>query len=151
MDASAITWYVKNSDDSYVQKNVYYAGNYTQAGDPLSITIRIWNNRYGTKAVSDATNIKLYLYFANLEDAAILPYLSVRTTSMSGQITIIENTATIIFPDTVTLSGQANDGDEKEWYQNYVDITISLDVTETNARLRAHDMKNLYIEIDAED
>lgn len=151
MEANAITWYVQNINNEYVQKNVYYAGNYTQAETPLSVTVRIWNNRFGTKAVSDATNIRLHLYFSNLEDTALLPYLTVRTNSMEGQITIIENTATVIFPDMVTLSGQANNGDEKEWYQNYIDVTITLDVTDTSPRLKAHDKKELYIEIEAEE
>ena len=147
MDKPIITWYVKNAQSEYINRNIYYAGNYCQDDAKLIIPIRIWNNRYGTTAVSDLKKLKLNLFFSYLEDAVLLQYISVATQSVQGDITIAGKNATVVFPEDIILSGKVNNGDDKEYAENYVDIFITFDASKADSRLKEHDLKNLYITI----
>lgn len=147
MEDPKITWFVKNTSGNFVADDTYYAGSYVQGTKPLSATIRIWNNRCGTTNVQDLKNLSLILYFSNMEDSSLLPYLSVSTKDEAGTVVITNNRAAVTFVNPVTLSGKANNGDEKKYESNFIDITISFDVTTTEQRLKTHDIKNLYIEV----
>lgn len=148
MDAPKLSWEVMNENKHYVSSpdNTKYAGSYQQ-DTPLVLNLRLWNNRYGTDKVLDVNGLVLNLYFDTLEDASLLPYLTVTAAGAAATLSISNGIATATFVSDIVISGQANDGTEKNAIENYVDISIILDVKEPDARLKSHDLKNLFIDV----
>ena len=148
MDKPILSWYVKDGD-VYKPSTDFYAGSYIQT-ETLKIPVRVWNNRYGMTEVLPAAHLRVLVYFENLEDSVLLPYVSVTVAGdEKGSSTITDNTATITFVRDVTLSGNANNGSENEFRDNWVDLEIELTVSDSSPRLKAHDVKSLIIEIES--
>ena len=144
MDEPILTWYTQDINKDYVETETEYAGSYTQE-EPLSIVIRLWNNRYGTKDVANIVNLKLNLYFKDAEDAYLLPYLTVATKKSQASLNISETVATAVFVEMMPLSGKANDGTDRNNPENYIDFVITLSVPK-DVNLKTHDLKDLFVE-----
>ena len=145
MDNPKITYQVLNKiDDVFYEQNETYAGTYN-GRDPLSVTIRIWNNFGGTEEVEDLTNFNLALRFLTVEDSVLLQYVKFMTIDDTEIPSILESETLIGNFSSFILSGQANTGSE-EYSTNYIDFKVVLDVPE-NTYIKDYDLKSMVLDI----
>ena len=142
-----ITYSAKiHSFESYDDTSEIFAGTCTHAS-PISIDVRIWNNRYGVFDVEDLKDFALNFYFKNFEDASLLNFLKVTYNNIEElNLDITGTRATAKFFDNIILSGKANSGEDKD-RDNYIDLLIEFDVPDKNIKLKSSDMKSLFLEI----
>ena len=145
MDNPKITYQVLNKiDDVFYEQNETYAGTYN-GRDPLSVTIRIWNNFGGTEDVEDLTNFNLTLRFLTVEDSVLLQYVKFKTIDDIEIPSILESETLIGNFSSFTLSGQVNTGSEED-STNYIDFKVVLDVPE-NTYIKDYDLKSIVLDI----
>lgn len=145
MDNPKITYQVLNKiDDVFYEQNETYAGTYN-GKDPLSVTIRIWNNFGGAEDVEDLTNFNLTLRFLTVEDSVLLQYVKFMTIDDIEIPSILESETLIGNFSSFTLSGQANIGSE-ECSTNYIDFKVVLNVPE-NTYIKDYDLKSMVLDI----
>ena len=145
MDNPKITYQVLNKiDDVFYEQNETYAGTYN-GKDPLSVTIRIWNNFGGTEDVEDLTNFNLTLRFLTVEDSVLLQYVKFTTIDDIEIPSILESETLIGNFSSSVLSGQANTGSE-EYSTNYIDFKVVLNVPE-NTYIKDYDLKSMVLDI----
>lgn len=145
MDNPKITYQVLNKiDDVFYEQNETYAGTYN-GRDPLSVTIRIWNNFGGTENVEDLTNFNLTLRFLTVEDSVLLQYVKFKTIDDIEIPSILESETLIGNFSSFVLSGQANTGSE-EYSTNYIDFKVVLNVPE-NTYIKDYDLKSMVLDI----
>lgn len=145
MDNPKITYQVLNKiDDVFYEQNETYAGTYN-GRDPLSVTIRIWNNFGGTEDVEDLTNFNLTLRFLTVEDSVLLQYVKFMTIDDTEIPSILESETLIGNFSSFVLSGQANTGSE-EYSTNYIDFKVVLNVPE-NTYIKDYDLKSMVLDI----
>ena len=145
MDNPKITYQVLNKiDDVFYEQNETYAGTYN-GRDPLSVTIRIWNNFGGTEDVEDLTNFNLTLRFLTVEDSVLLQYVKFMTIDDTEISSILESETLIGNFSSFVLSGQANTGSE-EYSTNYIDFKVVLNVPE-NTYIKDYDLKSMVLDI----
>lgn len=141
MDQTNINWYIYNEEE-YVQDNDYYLGSFTSSST-ITLSIQVWNNRYGSMEIDTIENARLNLSFDSIEDAALFNYCTV-TVNNSIKEMYIENGSAII--DIGILSGQANDGLENNLNKdNYKNIEIKFTNMPNNLK---NGLKNLYLNIE---
>lgn len=138
-----ITWYVKNEDSEYESTDLKYAGSYT-GDEPLSLSLQVWNNRYGVKPEKDISPLKINLSFPTEEDAALLKYCILSTEDAEGEKTISGRTATFVFPRSTSLSGKVNNGIEKNNPENFVNLYLTFDPPK-NTVLKMNDLKEMIL------
>ena len=132
--------------ETYKDVNEIYGGTYT-INDPIQIDLRIWNNRYGTTTVDDLENFVLNIYFDKYEDGALLNFVTVERNGIEEvPITINGNIATAMFLNEVIIKGTPNNGTEDN-IDNYIDLTITFNVTAPTFSLKDNDLKSLLIDI----
>ena len=143
MLAPKITWYVQQSDNSYSAETDYYAGTYL-SGDTVDLTLQIWNNRWGTGDCSTMTNPVLNMTFDTVEDSALLPniILTVNNTSIVSLLTRGRVASGVL---ETGLSGLRNNGVPADNAGNY--ITARIQISLTDGRFKANDLKNLYFDL----
>lgn len=147
MHLPVITYSAKiSSDDSYNDRGEIYGGTYTKS-NPVSIDLRIWNNKYGLAEVDDLENFAINFYFGDYEDSSLLKYLSVVYNSMQElPLGIKDNVATATFFDLVRLSGAPNNGNDTDT-DNYIDLKITFNTGDDDIQLKSQDIKSLFVEI----
>ena len=145
MEQPKISWQIKKmSDSSYSTKTDYFAGIYTQSSS-LELDIILWNNRYGIDAVEDLESFSISAVFQDLEDSSLLEYLTMKIDGNYITPTISKNAAVFTVPDSVSISGSANDGSIKA-IDNYIYITLTLNVLSVY-KLKTNDYKTLSLDI----
>lgn len=145
MEQPKISWQIKKmSDSSYSTKTDYFAGIYTQSSS-LELDIILWNNRYGIDTVEDLESFSISAVFQDLEDSSLLEYLTMKIDGNYITPTISKNAAVFTVPDSVSISGSANDGSTKAT-DNYIYITLTLNVPSVY-KLKTNDYKTLSLDI----
>lgn len=145
MEPPKISWQIKKmSDTAYSSKTDYFAGIYTQSS-ALELDIILWNNRYGLDNVEDLESFSISAIFHDLEDSSLLDYLAMRIDGNYITPTVSKNVAVFTAPESLTISGRANDGSTTAT-DNYKYITLTLDVPSTY-KLKANDYKTLSLDI----
>lgn len=150
MHLPLITYSAKiSSDTDYMDGREIFGGTYTKIS-PISVDLRIWNNKYGEAEVDDLKNFCINLYFADYEDSVLLKYLKVVHNNIQElPIEVKNNIATVSFFNSEVLSGKANDGLETDT-DNYLDLKISFDASADDIQLKTQDLKSLMVEIVAQ-
>jgi hypothetical protein len=143
-----ITYSAKLSDlNNYKDTEDIYGGTYTN-GKPISIDIQIWNNKYGTVDVEDLENFVLNLYFDKYEDNSLLQFITLSRNNVEEvPIDIMNGVATATFYNNVVLKGTANNGDPETNVDNYIDLTLTFNVNNSDIVLKSQDLKNLFLEV----
>lgn len=147
MHLPLITYSAKiSSDDNFIDGEEIYGGTYTKI-NPVSVDVRIWNNKYGEADVDDLKDFSINLFFADLEDSVLLKYLKIVYNNIQElPVEIRDNVAIVTFFNSVKLSGKANDGKDTDT-ENYINLRITFDATQDNIQLKTRDVKSLLIEI----
>jgi hypothetical protein len=143
-----ITYSAKLSDlNNYKDTEDIYGGTYTN-GKPISIDIQIWNNKYGTVDVEDLENFVLNLYFDKYEDNSLLQFITLSRNNVEEvPIDVMNGVATATFYNNVVLKGTANNGDPETNVDNYIDLTLTFNVNNSDIVLKSQDLKNLFLEV----
>jgi hypothetical protein len=143
-----ITYSAKLSDLSvYRDTEDIYGGTYTN-NKPISIDIQIWNNKYGTTDVDDLENFVLNLYFDKYEDNSLLQFITLSRNDVEQiPIDIVNGVATATFYNDVVIKGTANNGDPEINTDNYIDLTLTFNVNDSDIVLKNQDLKNLFLEV----
>lgn len=139
-----IKWYIKNDNTFYPEED-YFAGTYSSR-TPLSITIQLWNNRYGTEDVDDLSDFALKASFEHLEDKSLLQYVKLSSGTVELDSTVLDDHIIFTMPSGTVLKGTANNGLTSENATNYMEMTFSFEVPE-ETNLKENDLKSLYFEI----
>ena len=96
MDNPKITYQVLNKiDDVFYEQNETYAGTYN-GRDPLSVTIRIWNNFGGTEDVEDLTNFNLTLRFLTVTPLSNMAVVTRKSSSPFLNLSIISSFSALL-------------------------------------------------------
>lgn len=142
-----ITWYSKlEGNDIYNETYDIFAGTYTGM-KPITISTKIWNNRWGTKDENDLKNFTIKVSFENDEDNSLLKYITViYNDAQELPLNIIDNYALVDFLSDVIISGKKNNGVESENRDNFIRLDFKFD-PDTAVALKPDDLKNLYLEI----
>ena len=150
MDKPKISWYAKLAkEDKFNSGDNLFVGSNTP-GKTLEVNVQLWNNRWGETAVEDLKDFRIVVYFADYEDAALLPCLS--ATYNNQQIVVevdqLARRAMLIFPKAITLSGEANNGSsiDNTCLRNFLPFTIMFKHP-GNGHLKENDLKSLRLEI----
>ncbi len=146
MHLPVITYSAKiSSDEKYNDREEIYGGTYTR-NNPVSIDLRIWNNKYGLAEVSALENFAINFYFGDFEDSSLLKYLTVvYNETQELPLEIKDNVACATFFDSVSLSGAPNNGNDSD-RDNYIDLKITFN-TNDDIQLKSQDIKTLFTEI----
>ena len=147
MTLPVITYSAKiSSSDVFQDQEEIYGGTYTKE-TPVSVDIRIWNNKFGLAEVQDLENFAINFYFSDLEDSVLLKYLNVVVNNSEEMILDIkDNVATATFFNSIVLKGSPNNGNDTDT-DNYIDLKVTFDATNDNIQLKSNDIKSLFIEI----
>ena len=142
-----LTWYSKlETDSTYHDIDSIFAGTYTGA-KAITVSTKIWNNRWGTKDENDLKNFTVKIFFENDEDNSLLKYITVLYNgTQEVPINIVNNYAIVDFIGNVTISGKKNNGIESENRNNYITLDLKFDPNGAES-LKPDDLKNLYLEI----
>lgn len=137
-----ISWYV-NESGSYVQDEEYYLGSFTSDTD-ISVSVQVWNNRYGSKEVDSIDEARLAIYFDTIEDSALLNYCTVSINDSTYATPSVELQRAVV---TIgELSGVDNDGLEQTSNEsNYKNVTIKFSGFPGNLK---NGLKNMYLDIE---
>ena len=142
-----LQWYVrKTTETKFFPRDEVFAGTYN-GSEPLRISTRLWNNRYGETSVDSLENFNIKIYFDNDEDQTLLKYCTVIINEKEQiPLEITNKYGLIVMDQDTSVSGAANNGVEEENKENYLTIDLSFDVPE-EIRLKEQDIKNIYFEI----
>lgn len=144
MKTPIISWYIKDNDD-YIQDDEFYYGS-VNPGLGVSLTIQVWNNRYGQSEVQSISNARLAIYFENAEDSILLNYCTVRINEeiVSG----IQKELNRLTVPLGTLSGEANSGlDNSNNKLNFKNVDIIFSDLPQNLK---SGLKSMYLDIDVD-
>lgn len=122
MSSANISWFIKESDDIFVEHTEYYAGSCNEEED-LELEIELWNNRWNTKEdIDDISDAKLLISFTAAEDATLFSFCTIKIDNGSYESPelITFNKASI---ELGSISGAKNDGSTSNT-DNYKKIFI---------------------------
>lgn len=142
-----ITWYAKVGDkETYENTNDIYAGYY-DGSKTLSVTMQLWNNRWGEENVADLKDFYLALSFDNIEDSSLFEYCKIilNKTEVITPAKADGSMAIVTFPDWVVLKGLRNDGTLAGGKDNYIQLEFRFNAQ--GAPLKEDDLKSLYFKI----
>ena len=147
MTLPVITYSAKvSSATAYSDQDEIYGGTYTKE-TPISVDIRIWNNKFGLAEVQDLENFALNFYFSDIEDSVLLKYLNVEYNNEEKMLLEVKDgVATATFFKNIILKGTPNNGNDTDT-DNYIDLKVTFDATKDNIQLKSNDIKSLFIEI----
>lgn len=149
MNLPKITYSARISSDtlSFKDTEEIYGGTYTKT-NPISVDLRIWNNKYGLADVKDLENFALNFYFNDYEDSSLLKYLTVvYNNNEELNLEIKDRVASATFFNSVIIKGTANNGNDSDT-DNYIDLKIIFNTSLDNeTTLKASDIKSLFVEI----
>mgnify|MGYP004592636811 CR=1 FL=1 len=150
MHLPVITYSAKISSDlTYKDGQEIFGGTYTK-NTPISVDVRIWNNKFGEAVVDDLKNFCINLYFADYEDSVLLKYLKVVHNNIQElPVEVKNNVATVSFFNSEVLKGTTNDGSDTDT-DNYLDLKITFDASGDDIQLKVQDIKSLIVEITAQ-
>lgn len=141
-----LTWHVKlPSETEYAPTSEKYLGTASSVKE-LEVSLRLWNNRYGTEDVSDLKSFAVRLSFSCVEDSALLKYCSLKLNSVPLDGQLVGGHMIYALPNGVWLSGKANNGISADNTANYKDFILSFN-TPGDIQLKENDLKNLYVEV----
>lgn len=150
MEKPKITWYAKLAkEEKYNSGTELFVGQNTP-DRPLEINVQLWNNRWGETAVEELKDFQVIAYFADYEDAALLPCLSAKYNKQAIDISVdpVARRAMLLFPITLSLSGKANNGSsiDNSCLENFLSFTIVFKHP-NGGHLKENDLKSLRLEI----
>lgn len=123
MNEPALSWYVVGTDSVEEIDKEYYAGAYSPSNTEFTMTLQIWNNKWGTEDVADIDSPKLVIMFDTIEDATLLNYCKVRIDGGSYEPLTIQNTTQGYINLNRILSGASNLGNASA-SNNFATIAI---------------------------
>lgn len=137
-----VSWYIKEQD-TYVQDEEYYLGSFTSNSE-ISLSVQVWNNRYGSSDVDNIEEARLAIYFDSVEDSSLLKYCTVSVNNSSYVTPEVELQRAIV--SIGELNGTFNDGLEESTNQtNYKNITIKFSGFPGNLK---NGLKNMFLDIE---
>lgn len=144
-----ISWLVRTVDTDneaeFVENNDYFAGTYTKQ-NPFGVEVMIWNNRHGAEVVDDLKDFSIVVGFDDLEDSALLKYMTFVLNDSEILNPIINNsTAELVVPEDISLSGELNDGSTTS-HNNYLTLKITLDVPQSK-KIKMNDIKTMTLSV----
>lgn len=142
---NTLEWYAKvESTDTYSPTNEIYGGTLNK-NNQIHLFLQLWNNRFGDTNVPDFSNFNINMFFEHEEDKTLLDFCKVYVNNHEVEIQKVDNYG-IINMNNIVLSGEKNDGLEKNSPSNFCNINIEILSTE-NKNFKPADLKNLYFEI----
>lgn len=142
---NALEWYAKvDASDTYEPTNEMYAGTLNKTNH-ITLFLELWNNRFGDVTVPDFSNFNINLFFEYEEDKVLLDVCKIYVNDKEVIIQKVDNYG-VISMEGITLSGEKNNGLEKDSPSNFCTIKFELLSTE-NKKFKPADLKNLYFEI----
>lgn len=142
---NTLEWYAKvDVSDTYEPTNEMYAGTLNKANN-ITLFLELWNNRFGDVTVPDFSDFNINLFFEYEEDKVLLDECKIQVNNKEVEIQKVDNYGIISMEDIV-LSGEKNNGLEKDSTSNFCTIKFELLSTE-NKKFKPADLKNLYFEI----
>lgn len=143
MNKPIITWYVEDiKEKTYIPYEEYYAGSFSP-NEYVELKLCIWNNRWGQEDTANADNLKIFIYFENLEDSILLDSCSVSVDNGAAQQLKIDAGRGVIDLKR-TLKGFANDGSYKN-NLNYCMLNIRFGPLKEGLK---NSIKNLFLSPD---
>ena len=146
MNEPKLEWYSRiGKDEKYALDNNVYAGTHTE-GNPITVSLQLWNNRWGVEDVEPLEDFHINMFFKNKEDSALLQYCTVTLNEADVlSLAITEDIATLEFPKPIVLSGTKNDGTTKNNQDHF--ITLQFTFQANGEDLKENDLKSLFFEI----
>lgn len=142
---NTLEWYAKvDVSDTYEPTNEMYAGTLNKANN-ITLFLELWNNRFGDVTVPDFSDFNINLFFEYEEDKILLDECKIQVNNKEVEIQKVDNYG-IISMEGIVLSGEKNNGLEKDSTSNFCTIKFKLLSTE-NKKFKPADLKNLYFEI----
>lgn len=142
---NTLEWYAKvDASDIYEPTNEMYAGTLNKANN-ITLFLELWNNRFGDVTVPDFSDFNINLFFEYEEDKVLLDECKIQVNNKEVEIQKVDNYG-IISMEGIVLSGEKNNGLEKDSTSNFCTIKFELLSTE-NKKFKPADLKNLYFEI----
>lgn len=142
---NTLEWYAKvDTSDTYEPTNEMYAGTLNKANN-ITLFLELWNNRFGDVTVPDFSDFNINLFFEYEEDKVLLDECKIQVNNKEVEIQKVDNYG-IISMEGIILSGEKNNGLEKDSTSNFCTIKFELLSTE-NKKFKPADLKNLYFEI----
>lgn len=142
---NALEWYAKvDASDTYEPTNEMYAGTLNKTNN-ITLFLELWNNRFGDVTVPDFSDFNINLFFEYEEDKVLLDECKIYVNNKKVEIQKVDNYG-VISMEGITLSGEKNNGLEKDSTSNFCTIKFELLSTE-NKKFKPADLKNLYFEI----
>ena len=142
---NTLEWYAKvDVSDTYEPTNEMYAGTLNKANN-ITLFLELWNNRFGDITVPDFSDFNINLFFEYEEDKVLLDKCKIYVNNKEVEIQKVDNYG-IISMEGIVLSGEKNNGLEKDSASNFCTIKFELLSTE-NKKFKPADLKNLYFEI----
>ena len=142
---SKLEWFVKK-DNTYEQLDEIYAGSYTDK-KPISVTMQLWNNRWGTSDAEPLTDFYMLMSFKNKEDSVLLDYCNVTMGETTLTKTRSGDKVILGIPTGTKISGTKNNGKESnpKNSDHFINLKFTFDAFGQN--LKENDLKELYLEI----
>lgn len=142
---NTLEWYAKvDTSDTYEPTNEMYAGTLNKANN-ITLFLELWNNRFGDVTVPDFSDFNINLFFEYEEDKVLLDECKIQVNNKEVKIQKVDNYG-VISMEGIVLSGEKNNGLEKDNTSNFCMIKFELLSTE-NKKFKPADLKNLYFEI----
>ena len=89
----------------------------------------------------------LNFYFDKYEDGSLLKYITIERVGIEElSVDINGQIATASFLNTVSIKGTPNDGSDSNT-DNYINLRITFNVTDSDVTFKNNDFKSLYIDI----
>jgi len=150
MDKPKISWYAKLAkEDKFNGGDNLFVGSNTP-DSTLEVNVQLWNNRWGETAVESLEDFRIVAYFADYEDSVLLSCLSATYNNQEIGIEVdqVARRAMLIFPVTLALSGNANNGSSTDdtCLKNFLAFTIMFEHP-SDGHLKENDLKSLRLEI----
>jgi len=141
-----LQWFGKiKSDTAYEGTNDFFAGTY-DGKDPLSVSIQLWNNRWGKEDCEDLKNFYITMSFKDFEDNALLEYCHVTVNGSEVIYPEIANKiATLPIPNSIVIKGTKNDGTAEKNKSNYLQLDFVFQAPEVH--LKENDLKTIVFNI----
>lgn len=145
MQKPRISWFVKESDGSFIAKEEHHAGTYDRQ-EKVAVEIQVWNNRWGVEDVESLRDPVLNFYFDTLEDSSLLHLCKISIDDM-GFVPLVIRGEKASARIGRSLSGKRNNGDANEVSNQECYINIRFEFETEEYRLKENDLKNLYFEL----
>ncbi|MCY7866129.1 hypothetical protein P8918_13435 [Bacillus spizizenii] len=145
MDKPRISWFVKDSEGSFMAKEEHHAGTYTKQ-DKIAVDIQVWNNRWGVEDVEPLVDPVLNFYFDTLEDSSLLHLCKIIIDDM-GSVPLVIKGERASARIGRTLSGKKNNGDDNLVSNQACYINVRFEFEAEDYRLKENDLKNIYFEL----